>query len=129
MLRSTAIVSRIISLFGPLLFGVPNVIGSAPGQSVKQTLHPRKLQKIATVDERFQSYNVEAVEVTGGRFWKPYGAANEDDVTQKRDTGPMFSGPAANMFMQRPALDLRNRRLRTLARALGPAYLRMSGSW
>src|SRR5206468_3957382 len=30
------------------------------------------LPRIGTVDERFQSYNVEMVEVTGGRFWKPY---------------------------------------------------------
>ena len=30
------------------------------------------MQRIATVDERFQSYNVEMVEVTGGRFWKRY---------------------------------------------------------
>jgi hypothetical protein len=30
------------------------------------------MRKIGTVDERFQSYNVEMVEVIGGRFWKPY---------------------------------------------------------
>jgi hypothetical protein len=27
------------------------------------------LRQVATADERFQSYNVEMVEVTGGRFW------------------------------------------------------------
>ena len=27
---------------------------------------------IGKVDDRFQSYNVEMVEVTGGRFWAPY---------------------------------------------------------
>jgi hypothetical protein len=26
---------------------------------------------VGTVDERFQSYNIEMVEVIGGRFWKP----------------------------------------------------------
>ena len=29
---------------------------------------------VAHVDDRFQSYNIEMVEVTGGRFWKPYEA-------------------------------------------------------
>jgi heparanase len=28
---------------------------------------------IGTVDEPFQSYNIEMVEVVGGRFWKPHG--------------------------------------------------------
>ena len=33
---------------------------------------PANMPRIGTVDERFQSYNVEMVEVIGGRFWKPY---------------------------------------------------------
>ena len=33
---------------------------------------PAQLPRIGTVDERFQSYNIEMVEVTGGRFWRPY---------------------------------------------------------
>ena len=35
-------------------------------------LDPRLFPRIGTVDDRFQSYNVEMVEVIGGRFWKPY---------------------------------------------------------
>ena len=69
------------------------------------------LRPIAQVDERFQSYNIEMVEVTGGRFWAPYG------------------GPAGEQFRQRAPLDLANPRLRQLAAALGPAYIRVSGSW
>jgi len=64
---------------------------------------------LATVDDRFQSYNVEMVEVTGGEFWRPYDAG----------TGRVV----------RPPLDLGSERLRNLARALGPAYIRVSGSW
>lgn len=64
---------------------------------------------VATVDRRFQSYNIEMVEVTGGEFWKPY------------DTG--------DGKVVRPPLDLGSERLRNLARALGPAYIRVSGSW
>jgi hypothetical protein len=32
----------------------------------------KALLKLGTVSDRFQSYNIEMVEVTGGRFWKPY---------------------------------------------------------
>jgi len=30
------------------------------------------MPRIGTVDERFRSFNIEMVEVTGGRFWAPY---------------------------------------------------------
>ena len=33
---------------------------------------PATMKRIGTVDERYQSYNVEMLEVTGGKFWKPY---------------------------------------------------------
>jgi hypothetical protein len=33
------------------------------------------------------------------------------------------------MYQQRPPIDLTNHRLRTLAAALGPAYVRVSGTW
>lgn len=69
------------------------------------------LPAIATVDERYQSYNVEMVEVTGGRFWAPYG------------------GPAGEMYRMRPPADLADPKLRALARHLGPAYMRVSGTW
>jgi len=36
----------------------------------KETTMPR----VATIDARQQSYNVEMAEVIGGNFWKPYGA-------------------------------------------------------
>src|ERR1700722_15861250 len=36
------------------------------------TITPSHLPRIGTVDERFQSYNIEMVEITGGRFWRPY---------------------------------------------------------
>lgn len=64
---------------------------------------------VATVDSRYQSYNIEMVEVTGGEFWKPY------------DAGP---GKVV-----RPPLDLADERIRNLAAGLGPAYVRVSGLW
>jgi hypothetical protein len=30
------------------------------------------MKQAGTVDERYQSYNIEMLEVTGGKFWKPY---------------------------------------------------------
>src|SRR6476646_8142903 len=35
-------------------------------------LVPASMARVGTVDERFESYNIEMVEVIGGRFWKPY---------------------------------------------------------
>lgn len=74
-------------------------------------LNLKALPKVAEVSDRYQSYNIEMVEVTGGRFWAPYG------------------GPAGEVYRQRPPLDLNDARLRNLARHLGPAYMRVSGTW
>ena len=70
-----------------------------------------QLARLGTVDERYQAYNVEMVEVTGGRFWAPYG------------------GPARDVYRQRPPIDLTNPRLIALARGLGPSLMRVSGTW
>ena len=74
---------------------------------------PASMVRIGEVDERFQSYNVEVVEVTGGRFWKPY--------------SPNTSGAASDLFAFRPPINLASPRLRKLAAVLGPAYERHAG--
>ena len=77
---------------------------------------PATMARIGTVDERFQSYNVEMVEVTGGRFWRPY--------------RPNASDAHSDLYEYRPPIDLTtNARLRRLAAALAPAYMRVSGTW
>jgi hypothetical protein len=80
---------------------------------------PARLPLVGTVDARFQSYNIEMVEVTGGRFWRPY------------DRAPVATaaGGRPELFGYRRPIDLRNARLRKLAAALAPAYLRVSGTW
>ncbi len=78
-------------------------------------IDPAALRVAATTDPRYQSYNVEMVEVTGGRFWKPYREGPPKD--------------AADRYSYRPPLDLANARLVKLATALGPAYMRVSGTW
>ena len=75
------------------------------------SIDPTNMTRVGAVDERFQSYNIEMVEVTGGRFWKPYGE------------------PSPDLYAYRPPIDLNNIKLRKLAAALGPAYMRVSGTW
>ncbi len=94
-----------------LLVALSCARGLAGGPSIT----PASMAPIGTVDERFQSYNVEMVEVTGGEFWKPYGS--------DRPAG------RSELYEYRPPIDLTNPRLRKLAAALAPAYLRVSGSW
>jgi heparanase len=93
---------------------------------------PSKLARVAVVDERYQSYNVEMAEVIGARFWKPYsrqGAALQTPPPAKPAGGEMRVGIDPGMFAARPPADLSNARLRTLAAALGPAFVRVSGTW
>jgi heparanase len=91
---------------------------------------PSNMARIGTVDERFQSYNIEMIEVTGGRFWKPYrskpGAPPAQHPRSGSDTPP---GTDSNLYQYRPPIDLTNARLRKLAAALAPAYMRVSGTW
>ena len=89
-------------------------------------LAPAKMKAVAEVDPRFQSYNVEMIEITGGRFWAPY-KQSEDSAADSAPSGP--AGMPASLYRYRPPVDLANPRLRKLAAALGPAYFRISGTW
>ena len=104
---------------------------SQPASAVAP-LDPRLFPRIGEVDDRFQSYNVEMVEVIGGRFWKPYGG-KADERADGRAPVERSSGVPVGMdpdiYQYRPPIDLGNARLRTLAAALGPAYVRVSGTW
>jgi heparanase len=98
-------------------------------------LAPATMKRIGTIDDRYQSYNVEMLEVTGGKFWKPYKEiakpaapppAGSGSSVQSGDTP---AGMSADLYQYRPPLDLNNKRLRAMAQALGPAYMRVSGTW
>lgn len=82
-----------------------------PISDPEHQVRPAQLTKVAETDPRFQSYNIEMVQVTGGRFWAPYG------------------GPAGETHRYHPPVDLADPRLRALAAQLSPAYLRVSGTW
>src|ERR1700734_2244189 len=105
-----------------------SVAAAVQAQTTVLTIAPTSMPRVGTVDERFQSYNIEAVEITGGRFWKPYASTGSPAAAQKPATGtPGGIDPA--LFEYRPPIDLSSPRLRKLATALGPAYLRVSGTW
>ena len=114
---------------------------SSEGQATTTPLRvaPATLPRIATVDERYQSYNVEMAEVIGGNFWKPYTSGSIAEMMAKAkaplragasgSTTPTQVGVDTAIYQARPPIDLTNARLRRLAEALGPAYVRVSGSW
>ena len=93
------------------------------------TITPSSLPRVGTVDERFQSYNIEMVEITGGRFWRPYRSQPDAEPTRSQRSGSDTWDKDSNRFQYRSPIDLTNTRLRKLAAALAPAYLRVSGTW
>jgi heparanase 1 len=109
---------------------------ASPSTALAQSaqLTPSTMPRAGIVDERYQSYNVEMLEVTGGRFWRPYGpeldaALRQPAPSSAASSGDTPSGMNPALYEYRPPLDLTNARLRKLAAALGPAYVRVSGTW
>jgi hypothetical protein len=109
--------------------------GAAMAQAV--VVSPSTMPRAATVDQRYQSYNVEMAEVIGGNFWKPYDQPGKTAQNARQTPNGVLSGGAGfqvgqdpTVFEARPPIDLTNAaRLRKLTAALGPAYLRVSGMW
>jgi len=102
----------------------------AAAQVTTLSVDPARLPRLGTVDARFQSYNLEMVEVTGGRFWKPYRAsASAPSVRDAVNAGNVPASSNTDLYAYREPIDLSNPRLRALAAALAPAYLRVSGTW
>jgi hypothetical protein len=108
---------------------------ASPDAASSIALKPATMARIGTITDRYQSYNVEMLEVTGGRFWRPYGPKLEALLKTKTPAASSGSGgntPAGmnpGLYAYRPPLDLTNARRRKLAAALGPAYVRISGTW
>lgn len=106
------------------------LVGWSGAMAQNGLLELGSMPRIGTVSERYQSYNVEMLEVTGGRFWKPYKDIGKPPSSQSEaSTGDTPASMSADLYQYRPPVDLSNKRLRTLARALGPAYVRLSGTW
>lgn len=93
-----------------------------------RALDPSAMPAAGRVDRMYQSYNVEMAEIVGGRFWAPYPRPGEAARPENTEASGGLD-LEARLFRQRPPADLADRRLRAMARALGPAYIRVSGSW
>lgn len=70
---------------------------------------------------RVQSFNIEMAELVGGTFWKEYTDAQIDGTEEYQ--------PQADPLEKTTPIDLTSPRLVRLAKALGPAIVRFSGSW
>src|SRR5580692_10975829 len=67
-----------------LLLAVPAGVSALPDAP---TLTPSDMPRTGTVDARFQSYNIEMIEITGGKFWKPYRSQPDALVPQPLRSG------------------------------------------
>lgn len=85
---------------------------------------------IRDVDKRLMSYNIEMTEVTGGTFWKSYTLGQIAGIEKFPLITNLQNVTAMNDLMQYyPPIDLYNERLRELTKKLGPAWIRISGTW
>jgi heparanase 1 len=100
-----------------------------PGTAQMPSVNPASMPRVGTVHELFHSYNVEMVEVTGGRFWKPYASTQAPAAQPAPPPEGAKADPMAALFEYRPPVNLGDQRLVALATALGPAYVRVSGTW
>ena len=91
------------------------------------TLKTNGLTALREMNPALISYNVEMTEVSGGTFWKAYTEAQVDGTEQVPP--PDFSKGLASMHQWYDPIDTTNPRLIKLAKELGRAWIRVSGTW
>jgi heparanase len=116
----------IISVFFSSCNSRGNSFGGSDDSTVNINLS--EMKKIGTVDERFQSYNVEMVEVVGGDFWKPYKTMDSLPSLETTSTYDV-SQKNEQLYRKLSPINLADKKLITLAKGLSPAYVRVSGTW
>ena len=93
-------------------------------------LQAQGLQEIRKMNPRLMSYNVEMTEVTGGTFWKAY---TEGQIAGTEEFPKLESftnhTALAGLMQYYPPIDTKNEKLISLARELGPVWVRVSGTW
>ncbi|MDO5424219.1 MAG: beta-glucuronidase [Eubacteriales bacterium] len=90
----------------------------------KITLKSTGLAKIRDINPLLVSYNIEFAEVTGGTFWKAY---TPEQVAGTEEFVP--GETMASMMQIYPPVNLAEANILTLAKAMGPCYIRVSGTW
>ncbi|MGJ5817228.1 hypothetical protein [Paludibaculum fermentans] len=88
--------NAIVAAIGFIATG--GLLAQSPGR-----LAPSAMRKAGKVDDRFQSYNVEMVEVTGGRFWAPYKKGAAAARTAAPASITFFAIPQAHNAACQPA--------------------------
>ena len=89
------------------------------------------LKALREINPMMMSYNVEFAEVTGGTFWKAY-TPEQVAGTEEFYVEPTTEGIAAvskDLMQIYAPIDLYNEKLRSLAKELGPVWVRVSGTW
>lgn len=91
------------------------------------TLQMNNLEKIRDIDARMMSFNVEMTEVTGGTFWKAYTPGQIEGTEEVPPISSMADLPLSMQWYD--PIDSTNERLLKLTKELGPAWVRVSGTW
>ena len=91
------------------------------------TLKASGLTALREMNPRLVSYNVEMTEVTGGTFWKAYSEAQVDGTEEFPKILDWTN--MGNLQQWYDPIDTKNPRLIKLARELGTAWIRVSGTW
>lgn len=88
-----------------------------PYTPAQTAILPRTMPQMGEVDPRFVSFNIEAVEVAGGRFWRPF----KDESAPTKPTAPDAKGDrtasvpgGSDPYEYRPPIDLQIRSCATL---------------
>ena len=94
-------------------------------------LNPGSLRELHVGNERLVSYNVEMTEVTGGTFWKAYTPAQIAGTEPFVLKGGFLGNATASTDLMQyyDPIDLSDKKLRKLAKEIGPAWVRVSGTW
>ncbi|MCD8335712.1 MAG: beta-glucuronidase [Lachnospiraceae bacterium] len=83
--------------------------------------------KIRTVNNRLIAYNIEMTEVTGGTFWKAYTPAQIEGTEPFPEISDWKN--MNNLQQYYGPVDLYDPVLRRRAGDIGPAWVRVSGTW
>lgn len=95
------------------------------GEAVQ--LKRKAMKALRTLDLRYLSYNIEMTEVTGGTFWSSY---TPEQIDGTEEFPPIMNWQVIkNLHKYYEPADLSHPRLRAMAMALGPSWLRVSGTW
>ncbi|MET3557584.1 hypothetical protein ABID29_000694 [Streptococcus rupicaprae] len=94
-------------------------------------LQSKGLKALHETNPLLVSYNIEFAEVTGGTFWKAY---SPEEIAGTKDfyvepSGEGITAMYKDLMQYYDPIDLSNEKLRYLAKELGEAWIRVSGTW